>query len=261
MNPNLCRIELRPRGPLEVFDLTWRFLGQHAGVYARLTALIGLPLWFLCLPIGWFTDWHWGVGAGLAVAATALRAPYTLLTGRLMFADRVPLRTVLLACLRAVPRLLAMGLLQLLLAASAVLSCGVTGLFGWFLLAWQLESLVLEQRAGGLKVGAMWAGRRSWNLAAQSGVGAIAAVVGGLFLLGWFALMAEACGQAGLSFVLQMGSPLGQLQDLQATPWVLLGLVLAQPVISAYRLLLYVDTRTRAEGWDLQVSLRALGLT
>ena len=95
MNPNLCRIELRPRGPLEVFDLTWRLMATRAGLFTRLFAAVFLPIWIVALPIGWWTDWHWAVGVVVTVLALSLRLPFTLLAGRLMFAETVSIRTVL----------------------------------------------------------------------------------------------------------------------------------------------------------------------
>jgi len=76
----------------------------------------------------------------------------------------------------------------------------------------------------------------------------------------WFGLVGEATGQAMVGFILQLGEPFGALMYGDVTPYLLLGLLVSQPVHAVYRLLLYVDVRTRLEGWDLQVGLRAAGL-
>jgi hypothetical protein len=95
MNPNLCRVELRPRNPLAVFDLTWRLLAKHGGSFTRLGLLVLMPVWLISLPIGWWFDWHWSIALVVWAMGSLLRIPFTLLAGRLMFADEVPLRGLL----------------------------------------------------------------------------------------------------------------------------------------------------------------------
>jgi hypothetical protein len=89
---------------------------------------------------------------------------------------------------------------------------------------------------------------------------AIAAAVGWVALTGWGAIVGEAAGQGIVSFVLQLGTPFGEATDGRATPFLLAGMLAVQPLYAVWRLLLYVDARTRAEGWDLQVALRAAGI-
>ena len=103
--------------------------------------------------------------------------------------------------------------------------------------------------------------RRSAILTGGAGGSAMAATGGAVFLLGWVALAVDSLASGLFGFVLQMGAVGGSLSNGDLTPWVLLGLLLAQPLIAIYRLVLYVDARTRTEGWDLQVSFRALGMS
>ena len=79
-------------------------------------------------------------------------------------------------------------------------------------------------------------------------------------MLVWMALLFEASGQFLLSQLLQMGSPLGALVDGQVTPFLLMGVLVGHAFFALFRLILYMDVRTRMEGWDLQVAFRALAI-
>ena len=59
-------------------------------------------------------------------------------------------------------------------------------------------------------------------------------------------------------FVLQVGKPFGSLIDEGGSASSLLGLFLAVPYWATARFLLYVDLRTRRDGWDVQVRFMAL---
>ena len=75
----------------------------------------------------------------------------------------------------------------------------------------------------------------------------------------WAAIAAEALGQNLVGFVFQLGAPFGSAPE-DITPYLLAGLLVGRSLFAVYRLLLYVDVRTRVEGWDLQVQLRAAGM-
>ena len=54
------------------------------------------------------------------------------------------------------------------------------------------------------------------------------------------------------------GKPFSKLFDKGVTPFALAGLFLAAPFTATARFLHYIDTRTRADGWDIQVKFMAL---
>ena len=95
MNPNLCRMVLRPRGPLEVFDLGVRWVAVNRRAIGWLTAGLVLPVW-LVLTVAvalWPASGPWC--AVLAVVlGTPLQVPFTLLGGQLLFRDDVSVREV-----------------------------------------------------------------------------------------------------------------------------------------------------------------------
>lgn len=254
MNPNLCRVALRPRGPLEVFDLCFAF--GHARLFPllKMTLLTVGPLFAITVPLCWYFDGHPGLLAIPAIAAPFLQAPFTMLTGRLLFSDEVTLWSTIKDVLKATPQLLAAWLAEILGWMLTMMTCG----YGAFLvqpaLLYMTETALLE------RVGPARGLRRSLRLAGGHVGIALTGAASRWILLVWFALVGEAAGQSIVGFILQLGEPFGTLWDGDVTPYLLLGLFLSQPAHAIYRLLLYVDVRTRLEGWDLQVGLRAAGL-
>ena len=70
----------------------------------------------------------------------------------------------------------------------------------------------------------------------------------------WFGM--EALGKFVLVTVLQFQSWYPEHWEL--TPFGVLGMLVSQVVWTVVRLMLYIDVRTRTEGWDLQVGMLGL---
>lgn len=254
MNPHLCRIVLRPRGPLEVLDLAFLLVRRHPRPFLTLTAWSVIPVALLLTVSCWLTQGAWVLALVPCLLAPLVHAPATVLASRLLFSEQATLREALT---ELGERLLPLALAWAQIGAAAllgVMSCGVLLLLAGPAVAWVTETALLE------RIGTGRAFRRSTRLAAQAPAHAIAASAGWLGMTMWGALAGEATGQALVSFVLQLGTPFGSLGQGIVTPWLLGGMLLVQPLFGVWRLLLYVDARTRAEGWDLQVGLRAAGL-
>ncbi|MEZ4318123.1 MAG: hypothetical protein R3F61_11485 [Myxococcota bacterium] len=254
MNPNLCRVVLRPRGPLEVFDLGMRFAHANRSVLLRLTALVvGVP-WLLLVPICWWFEGAWWVALLPLPLFPFVQAPFTLMGGRLLFRDDATVGQTLQELLRATGRVSGIVLTGFVSTLLSLATCG----YGYLpLLAAVLyvpETALLE------RVGLDRGLRRSLRLAGGHLGVALVGATARVFLTLWAAAVAEGFGQAVFDTTFQLGQPFGAAANGEVTPFLLFGMLLAQPIHAIYRLLLYVDVRTRVEGWDLQVGLRAAGL-
>ncbi len=254
MNPYLCRVVLRPRNPFEVFDLAFRFLQVHW------RPLVTLGSWLLLVPWALLSVGSLVTGGSLLWAAVpilfapVLQVPFTVLAARLLFQDEVRPGAALRESLRlAGPWAAAVALRGLVYAISAV-PCGMLLPPAHVGALFQLESALLE------RVEPTRALRRSFLLATSEPIAVITAGLGSWCVVLWCALVGEAAGAVLTNSVLQIGTPFGTVLQGWATPWLLGGLLLAHPIVAIYRLMAYVDVRTRLEGWDLQVRLRAIGL-
>lgn len=251
MNPLACRVVLRPRGPGELVDLAVRLGQVEAGalVGAALRVLGPLAALILLSPL---LPWGPEVAlAGVLLLAPGLQVPFVALGARLLFEEGVTLgalradaRPMLRAALVRWGALVAVW-------GSGLMSFGIAFLPAHVGLAWIGEVVLLERTP----VRLAWA--RTVSLASDEAGVAVGSAGLGLAVLGVGALTGEALGQLVVAGVLQLGTPLGALWAGEVTPHLVLGTLGVQPLLGWVRLLAYVDARTRREGWDLQVALRA----
>jgi hypothetical protein len=246
-----CRVALRPRGPLEVLDLAVRLGQEAAGPLVALAGIVLLPAWLVASAIAVAWDEGVAVAAVLIGVAPVLQLPFLLLGARVLFERDARARDAL-SDLRGRGGAVLLGLLRTLVVVVASLaSLGLFWLPVQTVLMFVLECSALE------RVGTVEAVRRSARLASDQVGRTLAGALVQVVVLAWCALAGELCGQVLVAFVLQAGTPFGSLADGVVTPWVLGGILAAQPLLATYRLLLYLDVRTVLEGWDLQVALMA----
>jgi hypothetical protein len=257
LNLDEARVVLRPRTLAEILDLALRFTSDPAAtLYAKLATLTLLPAWMLCVAAHWGAGWTWSAVWLLALGlVTPLQGVFTIAVGKLMFAERVTVREILGEYLRRFPAYL--GALLISRIQIAVLSMGaflvLPPLWMWGRSIHVHEACLLE------RAGASDAVRRSARMVENR----VLAAGGSLLLLSLVAAgfvgVAEALLNHGLfDFVLQVGKPFGSLLDEGGSASSLLGLFLAVPYWATARFLLYVDLRTRRDGWDVQVRFMAL---
>lgn len=253
MNPFACRIALRPRTPFESLDMALRVLRADAGPLARMALTTLLPA---AVVLGAFVAAQPSrlvlrVGFAMVVLlAPLLQVPFTALVAQRLFDATVRPRDVRLGS----ARWRAYTLICVSTAMSALI--GVLTLASMWPVAhavtlWVVEAAVLE------RLPLRRALSRSLALATQGFVTSIAGAFVSAILLGWVVLVTELLAQGLVGFVLQLGQPFGAMTDGDVTPWMFLGVLLAQPCIALYRVILYVDLRTAVEGWDVQVAMMA----
>jgi hypothetical protein len=255
MNPDQCRVLLRERGPLEAFDLALRLIRVRWRPFVRVLIPSLLPLFVFGFVLAWLLDGHPALLALPLVAAGPLQGLFTATTGHVLFADDqdITLREVVGTVTgRLGPALVAWATYGLAVAVS-LLSCAVVLPVVQGALLFVTEAALLERVSPGRGL------RRSLRLSVADPLVAAAGVVGWWVLTLWCGAVAEAGGLA-LESVLQVPALFGSAMDGKVTPYLLGGLLAAQPLFAVYRMMLYVAVRTRSEGWDLQVRLRAAGL-
>ena len=124
MKLDAARVVLRPRNISEIFDLALRFATAPAAkLYAKLGLLTLLPAWALCVAAHHALGWEWGNVWLLAIAlATPIQGVFTVAISRMMFAEEVRLRDVLVHFLRRLPAYLGALLLTRAMIAIACLA-------------------------------------------------------------------------------------------------------------------------------------------
>lgn len=230
------RVVLRPRSLLESGDLAFAFVRRHWRLYLRLLPWVVVPAL-----VGWACEQLIGVttGALVAIVLEVLGSGiFVRLCGELMLKDDVDLRVLQQDFRRCLPQWIAAN------AFSAIALLGSLLLaYPW--LAFVPEGVLLE--------------RSTPKEAMKRSVTLMKATPGrspGFFALSvFFALFALVGFDAVDSSVAGL---FGFAPDPDASLVNSLGFALALPYLTTWRFLLYIDCRTRREGWDLQVQMGAL---
>ncbi len=253
MNLRASAIVLRPRTVAEILDLACRLVATRAlDLYARLAAILLVPCFvvglFLRYGLGLTWAFVWLVAAG---AGTLIEGVFTVAVGRLLFSESLTARETLRAFAgRLVSYVGALLFSRLLLAATALTAIAI--FFAWPRLFFIHEASLLEGASAGTAL------RRSDRLATGRAATVLFALVALLAAQGAFIGAAELLGHGLVDEVLQLGKPFGGLLDDGGSPYALAGYLLSVPYAATARFLFYIDSRTRADGWDVQLRFMAI---
>jgi hypothetical protein len=266
VNLGASAIVLRPRGLAEILDLACRLCVSLAfGLYARLALVVLLPLLAGLLALRYAAGWPWQEVWWAAIAAAAVaQGIFTVSVGRLLFSEEVTVGQalrlfgrrfgsylVMLLLSRAPFALVAHLLGRDLIGLTVVLALVVVP-FGWPRLYFVHEASLLEG------AGPTEALRRSSRFVQGRGASVLGVLLSILITQAAFVLVAELLCQGLVTEVLQLGKPFGALFDDGGSPYALAGLLLSVPYVATARFLEYIDTRTRSDGWDVQLRFMAI---
>jgi hypothetical protein len=250
MNVLEARVVLRDRSLLESVDLALRFLVHYWRKYALVAAIVLPPAFLLTLVIALGAGWGWGwtvaIGLGPFVAA-----PFTALASRLLFEPSARVGEVLRSAASALPRLIGVRMLEW---------CALVflGLFLVFPAIWALalffyvnEVMVLERASVGTGLT-----RLQRMLSGQSGD----VIMALLFLTALHVVavfLGDIVGRSLLEQILELPAP-PSIFDAKGSVLGLLSFWGFVPFLATCRFLLYINGRTRTEGWDVQTRFAAI---
>jgi len=253
MNLGAAAIVLRPRTLAEVLDLACRLSCSIAlGLYLRLCALVLLPCLAICLALRHALDWSWpAVWFVAACLGAAAQGVFTVAVGRLLFSEELGAGQVLRLFGRrfwSYLWMLVVSRVILALAGAVVLALPLT----WPRLVFVHEASLLENAR------AIESIRRAARFVAGRGAGAFAVLLALLATQAGFVVVAEFLGHGLVDEVLQLGRPFGALFTKGGSAYALAGFFLSVPYVATARFLHYIDARTRADGWDVQLRFMAI---
>jgi hypothetical protein len=245
-----ARVALRERPLLDVLDLAVRFCAANARAYAKMSLAVVVPAFVVSWAAGQFVGWWLGWMVAVVLSCFA-GAPFVALASRLVFAESVGTRQALGLAARAVPRLVVVRLLQLLALAASGLVVGLPWIWLGTIFLFVVEVAVLEQTGVGAVLG------RTQRIAHAHFPNALLAMILGTLAPLAAAMLADVAGRDVLGSVLEIKPPLSMFKA--GGSWLaLLGWWGTLPLIQTTRFFVYLDIRTRTEGWDIQTRFAAL---
>jgi hypothetical protein len=254
MNLGASAIVLRPRALAETLDLACRLsCGLALGLYARLAAVVLLPCFALCLVLRYAMDCTWTLVWMVAVTLGAItQGVFTIAVGRLLFSEELTVGRVLRLFGRRLGSYLVMLVLSRAMLAATSLTVFIGLPFLWPRLLVVHEASLLEG------AGATDAIARANRFIVGRASSAFLAILAFLAVQVGIAITVEILGQGLVNELLQLGAPFGELFRDGGSAFALAGLFLSVPYVATARFLYYLDSRTRSDGWDVQVRFMAI---
>jgi hypothetical protein len=245
-----ARVALRERPLLDVLDLAVRFCAAHAGAYAKMSAAVLVPAFAVSWAAGHLVNWWLGWTVTVTVTAFA-GAPFVALASRLVFAESVGTGEALRIALRAVPGLIGVRILQAMALGASLVMAGLPWIWLGTILLFVVEVLVLEgSGAGGTLGRAQRIANAHFSDAALTMLLLALAPVSA-------AMLADVAGREVLKGVLEVKPPPSMFRE--GGSWLaLLGWWATLPLLQTARFFVYLDIRTRTEGWDIQTRFAAI---
>lgn len=245
-----ARVAFRDRSLSDVLDLALRFVVVHGRAYALVALVTVVPLLVIALCAGALIGWaaSWTVCIPLALVA---EVPFTILASRLVFEDQVSIRAVLTAALREAPRVVFVRGIAAVLVVLGMSALVVPGMWLATIFLFLGEVMLLERGSIGQSFG------RAQRLASS----AVSEVLLGMLVLALVpvggVLLADIAGRTVLGELLQFRPP-RPLWSAGGGVLPVLGLFAQVPYLATARFFLYLNVRTRAEGWDIQTRFAAI---
>lgn len=242
MNSQHARVAFRDRAVVDVLDLALRFLVVQARSYAKVGLVVLVPSLAIVLAAGKLLGWPAAWGIALPVALLA-ELPFTVLASRLVFEERVRARDVLVSAAVALPRLAVARFLSIAAIAIALCLLVVPGVWLAASLLFLGEVLLLERGPRTIA--------RTERLASHGLDGVLLALVTLALLPVLAVLFADVAGRGLLGELFEIRPPLPIWRSYGGV-LPALGLVAQVPFRATTRFFVYLNVRTRVEGWDIQ---------
>lgn len=245
-----ARVAFRDRTVSDVLDLALRFTVVEGRSYAKVALGSLLPAAAVSIFAGWQLGWTAAWAIALPLAAVA-EIPFTVLASRLVFQDAIHAREVFRATRDDGPRVAVARLLSAALIALGASLFFVPGLWLATIFLFLSEVMLLERASIGQAFG------RAQRVAAS----ATSEVLVGVLALGLVpicsVLLTDVAGRIVVGELLQFRPPRPVWTEGGGV-LALVGLFAQVPYLATARFFLYLNVRTRAEGWDVQTRFAAL---
>jgi hypothetical protein len=245
------RVTLRVRTLPEILDLGLVFLVENWKPIARLGLAVLVVPFAACVVLQFRHAPWWEIWIVAVVLGSIAEGAFTAAAGQLLFNERLGLRQMLAPfARRLLPFLMTRLNAAIALAAVSPVILPIpavsarTLFFNEYSLLEAASPFQCFRRGGQLT-------RRQTARSALF----VVLLLGANFA---FAAFADALGHSVVEFVFQLGRPVGSLFRDGGSTYALAGYFLSIPYVASARFLAYVDSRTRMEGWDIQVRFASL---